>query len=141
VKNLAFKRSDICRNGLLGQPVNNGGTQGNGRDFCATTNAVNFVGGDTGYLGQLLVGREKVTKAGQWNVTAAYRYLESDAVLDALADSDFHLGGTNAKGYIIGGTYGLFDSVSLGGRWLSANEISGEPFAIDVLQVDLQVKF
>jgi hypothetical protein len=85
--------------------------------------------------------RKELSKAGQWNVLAGYRYLESDAVLDAFTDSDFHLGGTNSKGYFIGGQYALFDGVLFGGRWMSANEIAGPPLAIDVLQVDLVAKF
>jgi hypothetical protein len=141
VTNLAFRRSDICRNGQAGQPINNGGTQGNGRDFCGVTNPVDFVGGNKGYSGKILVGQERLKTAGQWNAFAGYRYLESDAVLDSLTDSDFHLGGTNAKGYFLGGQYGLFDGVSLGGRWMSANQVSGEPFAIDVLQIELQAAF
>jgi Putative porin len=141
VKNLAFKESDICRNGQLGQPVNNGGIQGNGRDFCGVTSPVNFVGGDTGYRFEALLGRRDIKTSGQWQVRAGYRYLESDAVLDSLTDSDFHLGGTNAKGYFLGASYGLFDGVTVGGRWMSANEVAGEPFAIDVLQVDLEAKF
>ncbi len=141
LKNLAFKRGDICRNGQAGQPVNNGGTNGNGRDFCGVANPVDFVGGSVGYMGRILLGTEKTKSIGQWNLFAGYRYLESDAVLDALTDSDFHLGGTNAKGYFVGGRYGLFDGVSLGGRWMSANQVSGEPFAIDVLQIDLQAAF
>ena len=36
-----------------------------------------------------------------------YRYLERDAVLDAFTDSDFHLGGTDAKGYQLGFDLGL----------------------------------
>ena len=59
----------------------------------------------------------------------------------SFTDSDFHLGGTNAKGYVLGGEYGLRDGLSIGARWLSSNEISGEAFAIDVLQVDLQARF
>ncbi len=141
VKNLAFDSSDICRNGVLGQPLNNGGTEGDGSNFCVANDPVDFVGGDIGYRFSALLGQEAISKAGQWNVQAGYRYLESDAVLDSLSDSNFHLGGTNAKGYFIGGSYGLFDGISLGGKWLSANEISGAPFAIDVLQIDLTAKF
>ncbi len=60
---------------------------------------------------------------------------------DAFTDSDFHLGGTNAKGYFIGGAFAPYRNVTIGGRWLSANEIVGDPFAIDVLQLDLNVAF
>jgi Putative porin len=141
VRNLAFKRSDVCRLGELGAPLNNGGAGGTG-GICALVDPQPFVGGPTGYQVKAELGHDSVVKRGQWNVTAGYRYLESDAVLDSLTDSDFHLGGTNAKGYFVGGRYGIFDNVTIGGRWMSANQISGEePLAIDVLQVDLVTKF
>lgn len=140
VRNLGFKRGDICRNGVLGQPFNNGGPDGDG-NICSATNPTSFVGGNEGYLGRLTIGHRKVARWGQWSAQFGYRYLQSDAVLDSLTDSDFHLGGTNAKGYVVGGTFGLFDGVTLGAKWLSANEVSGEPFAVDVLQIDLEASF
>ncbi|MEA9585846.1 putative porin [Xanthomonas sp. WHRI 10064A] len=100
-----------------------------------------FDGGDHGYLLNLLVGQPRVTEAGQWNASIGYRYLESDAVPDAFADSDFHMGGTNARGMILGGAYGLARNTWLSLRWLSANEISGPPYAVDVLQLDLSAEF
>ena len=72
-----------------------------------------------------------------WNVSVGYKYLEPDAVPDAFTDSDFHLGGTNARGFIVGGSLGLFDNTWLTARWLSANEVYGPPMAIDVVQLDL----
>lgn len=139
VKNLGFNESDICRNGLLGRPYNNNGAGGG--TFCAAVDPAQFVGGDTGYRFEAMLGRKELYKAGEWNILAGYRYLESDAVLDALTDSDFHLGGTNSKGYFVGVNYALYDGVSVSGRWMSANEISGPPLSIDVLQVDLTAKF
>lgn len=139
VKNIGFDEADICRNGLLGRPYNNNGA-GAGT-FCTAVDPAQFVGGDTGYRFQALLGRKDPVTAGEWNVLAGYRYLESDAVLDALTDSDFHLGGTNSKGYFLGGHYALYDGVLVGGRWMSANEISGPPLSIDVLQIDLMAKF
>ncbi len=140
LRNLSFKQSDICRNGIAGEPFNNGGA--GGTTLCAAVNPRAFAGGPAGYLVKAAIGFDDVAKRGQWSAMAGYRYLESDAVLDSLTDSDFHLGGTNAKGYFIGGKYGIFDKVTIGGRWLSANQISGlEPFAIDVLQIDLEAKF
>ncbi len=139
VKNLAFDAADICRNGPAGRPYNNNDSSGG--TYCATTNPAQFVGGDTGYRGQILVGHAEPFETGQWQVFAGYRYLESDAVLDAFTDSDFHLGGTNSKGYFIGGGYALRKGVLIAGKWMSANEISGPPLAIDVLQVDLNIEF
>lgn len=80
-------------------------------------------------------------RPGHWNVLAAYKYVERDAVLDAFTDSDFRLGGTNSKGWFIGGNYGLMQNVWLTGRWLTADVITGPPFGIDVLQIDVNTKF
>ena len=65
----------------------------------------------------------------------------SDAVLDALTDSDFHLGGTNAKGFTVGGSYGVDDNAWLTLRWLSSDQIDGAPLSIDTLQFDLNTRF
>jgi hypothetical protein len=70
-----------------------------------------------------------------------YKYLEADAVVDGFTDSDFHLGGTNAKGWIVGGDMGLAKNVWITTRWLTANEISGIPLSIDVFQLNLNAKF
>ena len=97
-----------------------------------------------GYQIKVVVGWPQITQRYSWRVFGAYKYLESDAVLDAFADSDFHLGGTNAKGFIIGGEYGILDNVSLAARLLSADQIAGgnsSPFGVDVFQLDLNVKF
>ncbi len=138
VKNLAFHRSDVCRLSPIAVPINNVSGAGN---VCATTNPDKFLGGGTGYLGSVALRHGALPRQGSWEAVGGYRYLESDAVLDSLTDSDFHLGGTNAKGYFVGGKYAFTDGMTIGGRWLSANEISGAPFAIDVLQFDIGVEF
>jgi hypothetical protein len=94
-----------------------------------------------GYSADLLVGWPQINKLWDWQVFGSYKYLQRDAVLDAFTDSDFHLGGTDAQGYIIGGKLGLAKDVWLRGRWLSANEIDASPLGIDVLQLDLNAKF
>ena len=95
----------------------------------------------TGYKLQFLLGWPKTLVRNSWNVFFSFRHLERDAVLDAFADSDFHLGGTNAEGWIVGGSYALVDNVYLKARYLSADEIVGPPLGIDVLQIDLNTKF
>jgi hypothetical protein len=87
------------------------------------------------------VGWPKADKPGHWNVFTAYKRVERDAVLDAYTDSDFHLGGTNAKGWVMGGNYGLMNGLWLTGRWLSADVITGPPFGIDILQLDINTHF
>jgi len=94
-----------------------------------------------GYQVKLTVGHPTVNDFEKWQAFVGYRYLERDAVLDAFTDSDFHLGGTNAKGFMIGGSYGLYKNTWLSARWMSADEISGLPLSIDVFQLDLNARF
>ncbi|WP_213285437.1 putative porin [Bradyrhizobium sp. sGM-13] len=100
-----------------------------------------YNGGNQGWLARITVGDKVVKRLWDWNVHAGYKYLESDATIDAFVDSDFGLGGTNLKGYFVGGNVGLSDNVWASLRWMSANNIAGVPYAVDVLQVDLNAKF
>ncbi|WP_245311117.1 putative porin [Bradyrhizobium valentinum] len=100
-----------------------------------------YNGGNQGWLARVTVGDKVVKRLWDWNVHAGYKYLESDATIDAFVDSDFGLGGTNLKGYFVGGNVGLSDNVWASLRWMSANNIAGVPYAVDVLQVDLNAKF
>lgn len=86
-------------------------------------------------------GWPKVEREGQWNVFAFYKYVGRDSVLDAFSDSDFHLGGTNAKGWVIGGNYGLMKNLWFTGRWLSSDVITGPKYGIDTLQLDVNARF
>jgi hypothetical protein len=94
-----------------------------------------------GYQLGMSVGHSKIEEFGQWKAYFNYRYLEADAVVDAFTDSDFHLGGTNAKGWILGTDFALWKNSWLTLRWLTSREISGPPLGIDVLQVDFNAKF
>lgn len=88
------------------------------------------------------LGWNRLDAAGNWNTFVGYKYVERDAVLDAYTDSDFHgAGGTNVKGWFIGGNYSLMKNVWLTGRWLSADIITGPPYGVDVLQIDVNTKF
>jgi hypothetical protein len=98
-------------------------------------------GGDIGWMAMLTVGKPDMVNVGDWRAFAGYRHLESDAVLDAFADSDFHLGGTNAKGWILGGGYTFGKNTSINARWLSSDSITGIPFSNDIIQLDLTTRF
>jgi len=94
-----------------------------------------------GYEASLSVGQPSLKKLMDWRAFALYRYLQRDAVIDAFADSDFHLGGTDAKGYQIGFDLGLSRGAWMRLRYLSANEIDGPPLGIDVWILDLNGSF
>jgi hypothetical protein len=94
-----------------------------------------------GYHIGLTVGHPRPRAFGEWNAFLFYKYLEADAVLDSFTDSDFHLGGTNAQGWILGANFGFSEALSLRARWLTSDQIDGPPLAIDVLQVDLSARY
>lgn len=94
-----------------------------------------------GWQAKVTVGWPSMQNHGDWQAFLGYRHLERDAVLDAFADSDFRLGGTNSKGFFIGGLYGVDRNSWLSAKWLSADQIDGEPFGVDVVQVDFNAKF
>jgi hypothetical protein len=94
-----------------------------------------------GYQFGMSVGHQTIQEFGQWKLFFNYKHLEADAVVDAFTDSDFHLGGTNAKGWILGTDFGLWKNSWLTLRWLTAHEINGPPLGIDVLQVDFNARF
>ena len=96
---------------------------------------------DSGYLLRLAVGMPTMLLRGDWQTSITYRYLEADAVLDAFNDNDFHLGGTNNKGCVLGFQYGLGRGTWLTAKLLSSNEVSGPPLSINTLQVYLNAKF
>lgn len=108
-----------------------------------------YAGGDTGWQARLSVGSvlnlngmgDWTAKRGDWNAVVAYRHLESDAIVDAFADSDFHIGGTNVKGWQIGGNYAIAANTIVGLRWLSAEEIADAPFSVDRGFIDIMTRF
>jgi hypothetical protein len=92
-------------------------------------------------MGSVLFGDPEPRTRWAWNITGGYKYIQPDAVLDAFNDHDFHMGGTNARGYFLKASLGVFDNTWLSARWFSANEVYGPPLAIDVMQLDLNAVF
>ena len=88
-----------------------------------------------------MLGRPALEKFGDWSVSLGYRYVESDAVVDAFTDSDFGGGGTNVKGFTLGGTMAITPDVRAAIRWMSSDEIAGPPLKSDILQLDLNARF
>lgn len=137
VKNTAFDLSDFQRR---------------------SERATNPGGRDSGYQMKMAFGAVDVREAGQWQASASYRHLGSDAVLDAFNDSDLGLGGTNVQGYTLAFNYGLYRNTTLGMRYLASRTIDtplndtvttgSNPvdygkakFKVNTLQVDFNVRF
>jgi hypothetical protein len=123
---------------LTGEAVKNIGDSA--ADLLARTGLVLPVR-NRGYVGEFVVGNPAVTRFGQWRAALGYRYVQSDAVLDSWTDADFHLGGTNAKGYYAWAEFGLSRDVWTRLRYLSGNEIDGAPYGLDVIQLDFSTRF
>lgn len=125
IKNIAFDRAEITRR--------TGETLTDGKDY--------------GYLFKLAVGMPKLEKRHDWQSSIAYRYLGSDATVDAFTDSDFGLGGTNLKGYQLGVNYAMDQNAWVSMRWMSAQSIetfapgTNYRFGVDLLQADVNVRF
>jgi Putative porin len=94
-----------------------------------------------GYEAAIGFGSWPFGRSGSWRGSLGYRYLQRDAVLDAFNDEDFHLGGTDTKGYLATFDYALNPRVWLRLKYMSANAIDGPPLGIDVLQIDLNTQF
>jgi len=138
IKNLAYNYNAIVHHGPPLEapgPVNNLGPNGH------------YEGGDTGYMAKATFGKiddgdpAHPWERWQWQTYISYRYLQTDSTLDALADADFHEGGTNAQGYIISGSLGLAHNTWLQLRYMSAEAISGPHYGVDQIYLDLLAKF
>ena len=139
-QNVAFNRQNILNNGptpgpsnnyndtLIQGPVNNIGTSGYG-------------GGNNAWILQAKIGSGSLQKRWDWDFGLSYRYVESDAVIDGFCDSDFGMGGTNLKGWAIGGNLSLSKNVFIGARWFNANSIAGPTLNSNILQLDLNARF
>ena len=127
VKNIGFDRGDIA--GRIGTSVGN------------------IPQRDTGYQFGIKFGTRQVKYLRDWQLGFTYRHLEGDAVVDAFADSDFYLGGTDAEGFMLSARYGLLDNVVASARYLTAESIdidqSDQVFnlSVDTLFLDLSARF
>jgi hypothetical protein len=94
-----------------------------------------------GYRADVGFGSSTAPQFGSWRATIGYRYLQRDAVLDAFNDEDFHLGGTDARGYTVVFDFSFNPRVWMRMKYMSANEIDAPQLGIDVLQLDLNARF
>lgn len=129
IHNLSYDEGDM-RKRSAGQIVNNLDSNGE------------IESGANAWMVQFTLGNAlDLKRKGDWNLFAGYKYIQPDALPDGFNDSSFHLGGTNAKGYFMGGNYGLAKNVSAMGRWMSTEAVYGAPFDIDVLQLEINTRF
>lgn len=108
---------------------------------------------DFAYLVGVQVGENK--KAGDWSVLANWRQTGLGAVDPNLNDSDFASGELNTKGFKVSASYNFSDFAigtvsymhawnlqdSLYGGFVTGGPAVGDSNVINVLQVDLSVKF
>jgi hypothetical protein len=105
--------------------------------------------GDTLLHARARIGHKLMDERGAWALSAGYRRLEGDSTLDLFTDSDFGLGGTDQKGFVVGASWAPFDRVLLSGSWYSARTIDlltfsnlpAPPIDTDTVHLDLSVKF
>lgn len=96
---------------------------------------------NVGYQAEVGIGSVTMASANAWRAVLGYRHVQRDAVLDAFTDSDFRLGGTDAKGYYFGFDYSVTPLVMGRIKYMSGRAIDGPPLGIDVLQIDLTASF
>lgn len=142
VKNTAFDLADITRR--------------------AGTTAVSTLADKTlGYQARLSFGHPQLQNKGEWQAFLTYRHFERDAWVDAFTDTTWALGGTNYKGFSIGGQYAFDNKATVGLRFTSSRNLddgvrflatpgdpssvsgnlSSAPLRIDVLQLEANLRF
>ncbi len=101
---------------------------------------------DTGWQMGGKIG--SASKKGGWEANYRYQDLEADAVLGLLSDSDFAGGGTDGKGHILSGAYGVNRQWKLGFTWFIDNEAGeknlaeqGGALSYDRIMLDTVFKF
>ncbi|MCD9568487.1 putative porin [Pseudomonas protegens] len=129
IRNLAYDKGEMLKRSE-GEIVNNINSQGQ------------FESGGNALMVQFTLGNAlEMKKAGDWNLLAGYKYIQPDALPDGFNDSSFHLGGTNAKGYFLGGNYGIDKNIYATARYMSASEVYGPRYEVDLMQLELNTRF
>lgn len=100
-----------------------------------------FEGGNIAWNFGVQFGKPVFEKPGDWNTNFGYRYIESDALIDAFANSNFGLGGTNVEGFTVGAGVAVHPRINMEIRWMGASEIAGPPLKSDIIQLDVNAKF
>ncbi len=111
--------------------------------FDYANNTADHVKQKTAWLIGTKLGKAK--DKGTFELFYNYREIGQNAVLATVNDSDFHLGGTAAKGHKFGVVYAVMPNSTLGLNYLITdpykNNASGTSKHIDVYQLDWVTKF
>jgi hypothetical protein len=135
VHNLAYDEDEMFRRAR-------GGVVNNWRaNASLMPTQTDFRSGGNAYMLQATLGKPSPAMRGDWNVLAGYKLIEPDALPDGYNDSTFHLGGTNARGYYLGGSYAIDKNTWFTGRWSASQEVYGPPLQIDTLQLEFNARF
>ena len=138
VANIGFNKNDILSR-TAGAIVRSGGLPSDGSGSVILDDVLN--NRPSGFQIKVSVGWPRLTLPGNWRATIAYKRIDGDAVLDAFTDSDFHLGGTNAKGWILGYERGIDENTWVSARYISSQTLNGATFDVETVQIDLNAKF
>ncbi|MEZ5385154.1 MAG: putative porin [Prosthecobacter sp.] len=102
-----------------------------------------WAGGDTAWYMGVNFGKtvSAFEKRGDWALSFGYRYVESDAVVDAFTDSNFGGGATNVEGYTLNAAMALSKRTMLRASYMSSNEIAGPAHSVNYFLIDFGAKF
>jgi len=143
VSNLSFNKSDISNIGTntSSNVISDNRVVNNRGEVSLNDPLGAFEGSGIGWFGEIRVGTPKLAKLWDWQVNAGYRWIGSDAVVDGFNDSDFGWGGTNMKGFTVGGFVSLSENVYLGARWMGAENIAGPQLDTNIFYFEINSKF
>lgn len=110
-----------------------------------------------GYQLKASFGSPRLQEPGEWSTFLTWRKFERDAWVDAFTDTTWHQGGTNYKGFSLGGQYAFDRKAAVGLRYTSTSNLedhknygtsaypqltlSSAPLKIDVVQLDVNLRF
>jgi hypothetical protein len=159
---VTFKQFDPVELGLNLDWVHNSGFDlADIRRRAGTAAVENLADKTNGLQLRATLGMPKLANRGDWTAFAALRKFERDAWMDGFTDTSWHLGGTNYKGWQLGGSYAFDRRSTIGLRLTSTRNLddgvrvpvdaanptvltgtlSSATLKIDLLQIDLNTRF
>lgn len=95
----------------------------------------------TGAIGGMKLGAEKIENKGDWQFIYSYAYLQKDAILDILPDSDRVGGKTGIRAHEAILQYGLGKNTFLSFDYYQGWTMAAKPTVEHLVQVDWNMKF